>query len=165
MGDEEKTGNGKNGKKGVNWSGIAALVTALGGVLGMFVIQDKKGNESEMMQQSTFVVLNARMETMEKRLMRIENMMLSGRAAVMLDKVPECNTGEDCENGYICIDSHCEFDSDTPTTQPFDKPEPAPLPPPKPTVRRGSVKLDDFKDYKDIKDYVQAEQKPVRFKD
>lgn len=168
-GNDNSNGNGKkNGKKGINWSGMAAFITAVAGVIAMFVVQDKKGSENDMVQESTYVILNARMDRMEDRLTHIERMFMASASAhdYMMDTVKknECNTDEDCDEYSACEDGMC-----VPEPTPGDDgggisegPErPKPEPSRKETARDKII--EKYSDFKDIKEHVQAEQAPVRF--
>lgn len=166
----EDNGNGdgkKNGKKIVDWKGIATLVTAIGGVLGMFLIQDKKGNESEMVQESAFVVVSARIDKLEERIMHIERMLMREAAgAHMMDTVksPECHEDDDCGEGSICEENICRpeptpgEDGDGDGIEDPIYPEPA-----SPMVKKRDKVIEKFRDFKEIKEHVQVEQMPVRF--
>ena len=159
MSDKENgNGNGKK-KKGINWSGMAAFITAIAGIIGMFLIQDKNGNDQDMVAESTFAVSNARIERLEERIIHLERMLMSaamGATAMMVEtSQPECHTDDDCDEGSICEEAMC-----VPEFMPVEA-HPEPAPPPMPDKRDKAI--EKFSDYKEIKEHVQTEQMPVRF--
>ena len=180
--NDNGNGNGKK-KKAVDWKGIATLVTAIGGVLGMFLIQDKGGNEqnkkihvNDMIQESSHTLTNKRIDHLERRLGRIEGLlmrraMMESRMKDMMVHGPprsECDTDSDCDVGYSCMNERCQASPmSTPIVrvdiEPLKLIDPEPEPDPElETMLSEDEVIERFRDYKEIKQHVQMEQAPVR---